>query len=64
MNKRVISLIACLYFSISFTVMSRQTGEPKQQPKRIAIKAGVATIKFSLPRQGVSLLVLELPAAD
>ena len=40
MNKRVISLIACLYFSISFTVMSRQTGEPKQQPKRIAIKAG------------------------
>jgi len=40
MNKRVISLIACLYFSISFTVNSRQTGEPKQQPKRVAIKAG------------------------
>jgi imidazolonepropionase-like amidohydrolase len=40
MNKRVISLIACVYFSISFTVMSRQTSEPKQQPKRIAIKAG------------------------
>jgi len=40
MNKRVISLIACLCFVISFTVISAQTGEPKQQPKRIAIKAG------------------------
>ena len=34
------------------------------EAERVSIKAGVATIKFSLPRQGVSLLVLELPAAD
>jgi imidazolonepropionase-like amidohydrolase len=40
MNKRVISLIACLCFAISFTVISAQTGEPKQQPRRVAIKAG------------------------
>ena len=32
--------------------------------ERVAIKNGNATLKFSLPRQGVSLLVLELPAAD
>jgi xylan 1,4-beta-xylosidase len=29
----------------------------------IAIKEGAATLKFTLPRQGVSLLVLELPTA-
>ncbi|MEO7600090.1 MAG: beta-xylosidase [Opitutus sp.] len=32
--------------------------------ERVAIKDNRATLKFSLPRQGVSLLVLELPAAD
>jgi imidazolonepropionase-like amidohydrolase len=40
MNKRTVSLIACLCFAISITVTSAQTGEPKQQPKRLAIKAG------------------------
>ncbi|HKQ79322.1 MAG TPA: amidohydrolase family protein [Blastocatellia bacterium] len=40
MNKRVGSLTVCVFFAISFTITSAQTGEPKQQPKRIAIKAG------------------------
>jgi imidazolonepropionase-like amidohydrolase len=40
MNKRITSLIACLLFAIPFTVNSAQTGEPKQQPKRIAIRTG------------------------
>jgi imidazolonepropionase-like amidohydrolase len=40
MNLRVLSLIACLCFAISFTVISAQTGDLRQQPKRIAIKAG------------------------
>jgi imidazolonepropionase-like amidohydrolase len=40
MSKRIIPLVACLCFAISFTVISAQTGEPKQAPKRIAIKAG------------------------
>src|SRR5262245_3473364 len=40
MNKRVISLIACLCFAISFTVISAQTGDLKEQPRRITIKAG------------------------
>lgn len=40
MNKRIIPLVACLCFAISFTVISAQTVEPKQQPKRLAIKAG------------------------
>ncbi|HKC86740.1 MAG TPA: amidohydrolase family protein, partial [Blastocatellia bacterium] len=40
MNKGIISLVACLCFAISFTVISAQTAEPKQQPKRVAIKAG------------------------
>jgi xylan 1,4-beta-xylosidase len=30
----------------------------------VAITSGVATLKFNLPRQGVSLLVLDLPAAN
>ncbi|MGH9754466.1 MAG: amidohydrolase family protein [Blastocatellia bacterium] len=40
MNKRAISLIACLCFAISITITSAQTDEKKQQPKRVAIKAG------------------------
>jgi imidazolonepropionase-like amidohydrolase len=40
MNKRTLSLIACLCFAISFTGSSAQTGEPKQPPKRAAIKTG------------------------
>src|SRR5262245_21879095 len=40
MNKRVVSLIACACFAISFTITSAQTGEHKQRPRRIAIKAG------------------------
>ena len=32
-------------------------------PETISIERGAATLKFALPRQGVSLLVLELPAA-
>ncbi len=40
MNKRVISLIVCVFFAISLAIVSAQTGEPKQQSKRIAIKAG------------------------
>jgi len=40
MNKRIIPFVACLSFAISFTVISAQTGEPKQAPKRIAVKAG------------------------
>ena len=34
------------------------SGEP------VSIKDGATTMRFTLPRQGVSLLVLELPAAD
>jgi imidazolonepropionase-like amidohydrolase len=40
MNKRIIPLVACLCFAISFTVISAQTVEPKQPPRRLAIKAG------------------------
>ncbi len=32
--------------------------------EKILLEAGRATLKFTLPRQGVSLLVLELPAAN
>jgi xylan 1,4-beta-xylosidase len=32
--------------------------------ERISIKDGTSVLQFTLPRQGVSLLVLELPAAD
>jgi xylan 1,4-beta-xylosidase len=30
-------------------------------PEKISVSQGTATLKFALPRQGVSLLVLELP---
>ncbi len=40
MNKRVVSLIPCLCLALSLTLTYAQTGEPKQQPKRVAIKAG------------------------
>ena len=40
MNKRVVSLMACACFAISFTITSAQTGEQKHRPRRIAIKAG------------------------
>src|SRR5919198_2055493 len=40
MDKGIIFHIACLIFAIPFTVSSAQTGEPKQPPKRIAIKTG------------------------
>ncbi|HEX5084213.1 MAG TPA: amidohydrolase family protein, partial [Blastocatellia bacterium] len=40
MNKRIIPLVACLCFAISFAVISAQTVEPKQPIKRLAIKAG------------------------
>jgi imidazolonepropionase-like amidohydrolase len=40
MNKRIIILVACFCLAISFTVISAQTVEPKQQPKRLVIKAG------------------------
>jgi xylan 1,4-beta-xylosidase len=30
-------------------------------PEKISVAAGSATLKFTLPRQGVSLLVLDLP---
>jgi imidazolonepropionase-like amidohydrolase len=40
MNKRIIPLVACICFAISFTIISAQTVEPKQAPKRMAIKAG------------------------
>jgi xylan 1,4-beta-xylosidase len=33
-------------------------------PEAISVADGKATLKFNLPRQGVSLLVLELPAAN
>lgn len=40
MNRRAVSLIACLCLALSIPLAYAQTGEPKQQPKRIAIKAG------------------------
>ncbi|MGE0129779.1 MAG: amidohydrolase family protein [Blastocatellales bacterium] len=40
MKKRAVSLIVYFCLVISFTITSAQTSEPKQQPKRIAIKAG------------------------
>ena len=33
-------------------------------PAPVRIENGVATMKFTLPRQGVSLLVLDLPAGN
>jgi xylan 1,4-beta-xylosidase len=36
---------------------------PLAGPATISIQQGATTLKFNLPRQGVSLLVLELPAA-
>lgn len=35
--------------------------ELKEAPPRVAVEDGAATMKFSLPRQAVSLLVLEAP---
>jgi imidazolonepropionase-like amidohydrolase len=40
MNKRIASFAACLCFAISITITSAQTGEPKQQLRRVAIKTG------------------------
>jgi xylan 1,4-beta-xylosidase len=36
--------------------------EQLSRPEQIKLEGGTATLKFTLPRQGVSLLVLELPA--
>lgn len=40
MNQRVVSFVACLCLALSIPLAYAQTGEPKQQPKRVAIKAG------------------------
>jgi len=40
MKKWIVSLVALICITLSLTFASAQTGESKQQPKRIAIKAG------------------------
>src|SRR5215470_17049867 len=40
MNKRLILPVICLCLTLSITLADAQTGEPKQPPKRVAIKAG------------------------
>src|SRR4029450_9646153 len=40
MKKLILSLVALSCLALSLTITSAQTGEPKRQPKRVAIKAG------------------------
>ena len=40
MRKRIVTVTAFFYFALSLTLTSAQTGDQKQSPKRIAVKAG------------------------
>ena len=44
--------------------VANRLGRRATAPAPVRIENGVATMKFTLPRQGVSLLVLDLPATN